>query len=49
MKIVFILCLLVGILGGCASYQGEQVKPAEYYKDGKPVPGNYRMESVFTF
>lgn len=46
---ILIIGLLLGVLTGCASYQGAQAKPAEYYQDGKPVPGDYRVESVFKF
>lgn len=46
--LVFIM-FAFGTLAGCASYQGAQVKPAKYYKDGKPVPGDYRAETVFEF
>lgn len=47
--VAVVLYFLLGILTGCASYQGAQAKPAEYYQDGKPVPGDYRIESVFKF
>jgi|GEM_PF-3791073 len=49
LRIALIVCVLLGILGGCATYQGDRIRPAEYYRDGKPVPGNYRVESVFQF
>lgn len=49
LKKVLLIALLLGSLAGCASYQGAQAKPAEYYQDGKPVPGDYRVESVFKF
>ena len=44
----FIICLLLGILAGCA-YKGAQVKPDKYEKDGKPASGDCRVESVFKF
>lgn len=46
---VFSVCLLLALLGGCASYQGAQARPAKYEKDGKPASGDFRVNSVFTF
>lgn len=48
MKVIAI-CIIVGVLTGCSSYKGAQAKPDKYYKDGKPVPGDFKVQHTFEF
>ena len=47
MRKVLLMCVLLGILAGCA---GTQLKPSQYEKGGKPSPdGVGAKTTVFEF
>lgn len=47
--LVALAFVTLGILGGCASYEGAVLKPEKYEKEGKPASGGYDVQSVFKF